>query len=114
MKKLLCVLVILLTTVALICAAGAKEKKNAKSQTQKAMVIHGTVTAYEEGKVIKVKAGEEEREFDIAADAKVKGQIKEGAEVRIRYKKEGDKMVATSVSGTSEKKKTKKKDETSG
>jgi hypothetical protein len=49
-------------------------------------------------------------EFAIAGDAKVgKGDIKEGAKVKVTYKKDGDKMVATAISLVPEKKAGEKK-----
>jgi Cu/Ag efflux protein CusF len=55
--------------------------------------------------MIKVKgAKEKEMTFDIAADAKMKGEAKEGGKVTVGYKKDGDKMVATSISVAAAKK----------
>jgi hypothetical protein len=48
--------------------------------------------------------------FQIAAGAKIKGEIKDGAKVTVMYKKEGDKMVATSISGPAPKKEAPKKE----
>ena len=42
--------------------------------------------------------------FNIAADAKIKGEAKEGAKVTVGYKKDGDKMVATSIAVAAPKK----------
>jgi hypothetical protein len=47
--------------------------------------------------------------FDIAAGAKIKGKIKDGAKVAVMYKKEGDMMAATSISGPAPKKEAPKK-----
>ena len=60
------------------------------------MKFSGVVTAYEAGKMIKViGAKKKEVTFDVAPDAKVKGEVKEGAKVTVMYKKEGEKMMAT-------------------
>jgi hypothetical protein len=80
--------------------ASATEKgKVEKPKASKATRVYGTVVAYEAGKIIKVK-GKKEKEwtFDIAPDAKIKGSVKEGGRVRVLYKTEGGKMVATSIS----------------
>jgi hypothetical protein len=64
----------------------------------KAMKVYGTVTTFEAGKMIKIKgAKEKEWTFDVGPNAKIKGEIKEGARVGVRYMKEGDKLVATSI-----------------
>ena len=74
----------------------AAEKPKAKPAAPKP--ITGTVAAYEAGKMIAVKVKDKEMKFDIAADAKIKGEVKEGAKATVAYKKDGDKMVATSIS----------------
>ena len=69
------------------------------------MKASGTVAAYEAGKMIKVKgAKDKEWTFDIAADAKIKGEVKEGAKATVIYKKDGDKMVATAINVAAAKK----------
>lgn len=76
----------------------ADKPKADKPKPPKAMKASGTVAAYEAGKMIKVKgAKDKEWAFDIAADAKIKGEVKEGAKVTVMYKKDGDKMVATAI-----------------
>jgi Cu/Ag efflux protein CusF len=71
------------------------------------MHFKGTVAAYEAGKMITVKGHKDkEMTFDVAADAKIKGEVKEGAKVTVTYKKDGDKMVATSISAAGAKKET--------
>jgi hypothetical protein len=78
--------------------APAAAKKAEKPKTPKAMKASGTVAAFEAGKTIKVKgAKDKEWNFDIAPDAKIKGEVKEGAKVTVSYKKDGDKMVATAI-----------------
>jgi hypothetical protein len=76
-----------------------EKAKEAKPKEAKAMKASGTVAAYEAGKMIKVK-GPKDKEwtFDVTGDTKMKGDVKEGAKVTVMYKKEGDKMVANSIS----------------
>jgi len=81
-----------------------------KAEKPKALKATGAVAAYEAGKAIAVKVKDKEMKFNIAADAKVKGEIKEGAKVTVMYKKDGDKMVATSISGPAPKKEAPKKE----
>jgi hypothetical protein len=68
------------------------------------MEASGNVTAYEAGKVIKVKEKDKEMAFDITANTQVKGEVKDGSKVTVMYKKEGDKMVATAITAMAEKK----------
>jgi branched-subunit amino acid aminotransferase/4-amino-4-deoxychorismate lyase len=75
-----------------------------KAEKPKALKATGAVAAYEAGKTIAVKGKDKEMKFDITADTKVKGEVKEGAKVNVTYKKDGDKMVATSISGPTPKK----------
>jgi uncharacterized protein YxeA len=122
MKRILIVLVALLVMVAFVGGVVAQEKKAEapapaakaeKPKAPKAMKAMGTIAAYEAGKMIKVKgAKEKEWTFDIAPDAKIKGEPKEGAKATVMYKKEGDKMVATSIAVAAPKKpKAEKKEE---
>ena len=119
MKRALILMVAILAMVAFVSTVVAQEKKAPapekakvekpakaeKAKAPKAMKASGTVAAYEAGKSIKIKgAKDKERAFDIAADAKTKGDIKEGAKVTIMYKKDGDKMVATSITASAPKK----------
>jgi len=76
-------------------AAPAKVEKPKAAKPPKP--ITGIVSAYEAGKTIAVKVKDKEVKFDLAADAKIKGEVKPGAKVTVAYKKEGDKMIATSV-----------------
>ena len=123
MRKLLIVLVTLFAMIAFVSGVVAQEKKaetpapaaeKAKAEKPKAskpMRAYGTVAAYEAGKTIKVKGSKEkEWTFDIAPDAKIKGEVKEGAKVRVVYSKEDGKMVATSISLAAKKVKTVKKE----
>ncbi len=118
MKKMLFILVALVAMVAFVggvmaqapppapapaaapAAKPAADKPKAdKPKPPKATKASGTVAAYEAGKMIKVKgAKDKEWTFDIAADAKIKGEVKDGAKVTVMYKKDGDKMVATAIS----------------
>ena len=126
MKKALVVMVALLTMVAfaggVMAQAPAKTEKPAapaapapekaapapapekpkpvaeKPKAKPPKPVTGTVAAYEAGKMIAVKVKDKEMKFDIAADAKIKGEVKEGAKATVAYKKDGDKMVATSIS----------------
>jgi sRNA-binding protein len=123
MKRILILMVALLTIVAfaggVMAQAPAKTEKPAAPAPEKAapapapkpaaekpktLKATGAVAAYEAGKMIAVKVKDKEMKFDIAADAKVKGEVKEGAKVTVMYKKDGDKMVATSISGPKPKK----------
>ena len=107
MRKALVVMVALLTVVAfaggVMAQPAAKTEKAAaeKPKAKKAAApkpVTGTVAAYEAGKMIAVKVKDKEMNFDIAPDAKIKGEVKEGAKATVAYKKDGDKMVATSIS----------------
>lgn len=82
-----------------------------KAEKPKALKATGKVAAYTAGKMITVKMKDKEMTFDIAAGAKVKGEIKDGAKVTVMYKKDGDKMVATSISGAAPKKEAPKQKE---
>ncbi len=123
MKRILILMVALLTIVAfaggVMAQAPAKTEKPAAPAPEKAapapapkpaaekpktLKATGAVAAYEAGKMIAVKVKDKEMKFDIAADAKVQGEVKEGAKVTVTYKKDGDKMVATSISGPKPKK----------
>ena len=109
MKKTLIVLVALFAMVAFVSGVVAQTEtpQSQKHKAPKAMHFKGTVAAYEAGKMIKVKgAKEKEMTFDVAADAKIKGEVKEGAKVTVMYKKDGDKMVATSIAASGAKKET--------
>jgi len=121
MKRILILVVALLTMVAfaggVMAQAPAKTEKPAApppekaapapkpaAEQPKALKATGTVAAYEAGKMISVKVKDKEMKFDIAADPKVTGEVKKGAKVTVMYKKDGDKMVATSISGPKSKK----------
>jgi hypothetical protein len=83
----------------------ADKPKADKPKAPKAMKFMGMVAGYEAGKMIKVKgAKDKEMSFDIAADAKINGEVKDGAKVTVTYKKDGDKMMATAIAVAAEKK----------
>ena len=130
MKKLFVVMIALLTVAAFVGSVMAQapakpaepaktaapadkpktdKPKAEKKEAPKAMRAAGTVAGYEAGKMIKVKGKEKETTFDITGDTKVKGEVKDGAKVTVMYKKDGDKMVATSIAVASEKKAAEKK-----
>ena len=118
MKKVLVVLVALLTMGAFVTGVVAQEKKEAPATSPtaeksvpkapkegKALKLQGTVTAYDAtAKTLKVRGKKKESEFSIADNAKIKGHIKEGTKVIVQYKKEGDQKVASSISKVSAKK----------
>jgi len=120
MKKSLIIAIALVAMVAFVGGVVAQEKKapapapaapapekakTEKAKAPKAMKASGAVAAYEAGKMIKVKGSKDkEWAFDIAPDAKIKGEPKQGAKVTVMYKKDGDKMVATSISVAAAKK----------
>ena len=118
MKKVLIVLVALFAMVAFVSGVLAQQEKKTetpaaapkaeKPKAPKPMKFSGTVAAYEAGKMIKIKGVKgKEMTFDVTADTKVKGEVKEGAKATVAYKKEGDKMVATAISGPAPPKKPK-------
>jgi hypothetical protein len=117
MKKSLIIVVALLAMVAFVGGVVAQEKKapapaaapapapEKAAKAPKALKASGTVAAYEAGKMIKVKGSKDkEWTFDIAPGAKIKGEPKEGSKATVMYKKDGDKMVATSISVAAAKK----------
>ncbi len=110
MKKALAILVAIMALVAFTGGLMAQEKKEApapaaeKPKAPKILKATGTVAAYEAGKMLKIKVKDKEMTFDIVADAKVKGEVKEGAKATVSYKKEGDKMVATAITVAAPKK----------
>ena len=110
MEKMLRILSVGVALLAMVVFAGgafAQEKKEVTpapavekpmAKEAKSMKAYGTVASYEAGKMIKVKgAKEKEWTFDVGPNAKIQGEIKEGARVGVRYMKEGDKLVATSI-----------------
>jgi len=113
MKKMLSSISVIVAFWALAIFAGGAIAQEKKAETPtpatpavqqpmakevKTMRVYGTVAAYEAGKMIKVKgAKEKEWTFDVGPNAKIKGEIKEGDRVGVRYMKDGDKRVATSI-----------------
>ncbi len=86
--------------------APAPEKQKAAEQKEavKPMEASGNVAAYEAGKMIKIKGKDKELSFDLTGSTTIKGEVKDGAKVTVMYKKEGEKMVATAITVTPEKK----------
>ena len=126
MKRILIVVVALLAMVAFVSGVVAQEKKapapapapekakveKAKAEKPKAPPrASGTVAKYEPGKMIALKVKDKERPFDVTADTKITGEVKEGGKATVVYKKEGDKMIATSISVPVPKKKPEAKPE---
>jgi hypothetical protein len=125
MKKVFVIVIALLTMVAFASsvmaqapakpaepakpAAPAEKPKTEKKEAPKATKAMGTVAGYEAGKMIKVKGKDKETTFGVTGDTKVKGEVKDGAKVTVMYKKDGDKMVATSITVAAEKKPAEKK-----
>ena len=87
----------------------ATEPKAEMKEVTKAMKASGTVAAYEAGKVIKVKDKDKEMVFDVTGNTQVKGEVKDGANVTVMFKKDGDKMVATAITVAAGKKVEEKK-----
>ena len=90
-------------------AAPAPEKpkpaaEKPKTEKSKTLKFTGAVAGYQAGKTIKVKAKDKEMAFDVTGDTKMKGEVKDGAKVTVNYKKDGAKMVATSITVSAEKK----------
>lgn len=118
MKRMLILLVALLAMVAFVggvvaqekkadqpAAAKAEKPKAEKPKAPKALRASGTVSAYDAAaKTLKVKSKDKEMEFALADNAKVRGEIKQGSRVTVTYKKEGEKLVASSVAVAAEKK----------
>ena len=123
MKKLFVIMIAMLTMVAFAgsvmaqtpakpaepakpAAAPAEKPKTDKPKAApKAMNFSGAVSGFEAGKMIKVKGKDKEMTFDVTGDTKIgKGEVKEGANVRVTYKKDGDKMIATAINVLAEKK----------
>jgi|MudIll2142460700_1097286.scaffolds.fasta_scaffold148578_3 hypothetical protein len=115
MKKVFVIMIALVTMVAFAgsvmaqapakpAAPPAEKPKTEKKEAPKAMKASGTVAGYEAGKMIKVKGKDKETTYGVTGDTKVKGEVKDGAKVTVMYKKDGDKMVATSITVAAEKK----------
>ncbi len=109
-KHLSSLIIAMLTTMAFagsVMAQGqAKPAAPAAAQKEavKPMEVSGSVAAYEAGKMIKIKEKDKEMSFDLTGSTTIKGDVKDGAKVTVMYKKEGEKMVATAVTVTPEKK----------
>jgi len=102
MKKCLFVLIALLTVFAFATGAVAAEKKGTAPQAGK---VSGTVTTYiaasqadKTAGTISVKDAKDKIwAFDVLPDTKVTGEVKNDAKVTVAYKKEGGKMIASSI-----------------
>ena len=102
MKKLLFVLIALLTAFAFATGAVAAEKKATAPQTGK---VSGTVTTYiaasqadKTAGTISVKDAKDKIwAFDVLPDTKITGEVKNDAKVAVAYKKEGGKTTAASI-----------------
>jgi len=91
-------------------AAPADKPKTEKPKATKPATFSGAVAGYEAGKMIKVKGKDKEMAFDVTGDTKMgKGEVKEGANVKVTYKKDGDKMIATAINVMAAKKPAEKK-----
>jgi hypothetical protein len=109
MKKTLIVLIALFAMVAFVSGAVAQQQTPQSQKTKAPGITYfkGTVMAYEAGKMIKVKGAKgKEVTLDIAPDAVIQGDVKEGAKVAVAYKKDGDKVVATGIKVAGAKKET--------
>ena len=122
MKKGLLIGIVLVAFVVFAGGAMAQEKKAEpaapaapkaaapapeKAKAPKDMKAAGTVSVYEAGKMITVKADKgKEMTFDVTGKTKMTGEVKQGAKVTVMYKKDGEKMVATSIAGPKPKKET--------
>ena len=109
MKKVLIITVALLAMVAFVSGVAMAKGKSqnpmlgsaseAKLQTSAKLQGVGVVSAYDAAaKTLKVKVKDQEYDLAVAEDATIKGAVKPGAKVRVDYKKEGDKRIATSIS----------------
>jgi hypothetical protein len=102
MKKVLFVMIALLTVFAFATGAVAAEKKAAAPQAGK---VTGMVTAFiaanqadKTAGTISVKdAKDKVWAFDVLPDTKITGEVKKEAKVTVAYKKEGGKTSATSI-----------------
>jgi hypothetical protein len=102
MKKFLFVLIALLTVFAFATGAVAAEKKTTKPAVTK---VTGAVTVYiaagqaekSTGTVAVKDAKGKNWSFDVPPDTKITGEVTRGATVTVTGKKEGGKMITTSI-----------------
>ena len=102
MKKVLFLLIALLTVFAFATGAVAAEKKATAPQAGK---VTGAVTAYiaanqadkSAGTISGKDAKGKNWAFDVLPDTKITGEVKKDAKVTVAYKKEGGKTTATSI-----------------
>ncbi len=86
-------------------APAAPEKGMKAEKPAKAEKFSGTIQSVDEaGKMITVKGKKEEKTFSIAAAKITRGKtelafadLKQGTDVSVEYKKEGDKNIATAI-----------------
>ena len=102
MKRLFIALTTCLMIVTILgTISPAKEEKEAKSKMKETLTMSGTVTAYEPNTSISVERVEGGVwQFQLSPAAKVKGDISAGVEVKVRYKKEGEELIALAIRAT--------------
>ena len=103
MKRFLLVLMALLTVFAFASGVVAAEKKAAaKSEVTK---VTGAVTAYIAARQAERMAGTitvkdakgNDWSFDVPPDTKITGEVTRGVTATVNYKKEGGKMIASTI-----------------
>jgi hypothetical protein len=100
MKKALFVLVCLLTVFAFTSGVMAQQS----TTSSKVLKASGTVLAYDPGAMIVIKTAQgKEMHFDLAANAKVGSKVDRGSKVTVSYKKQGQKLLASSVAVSTKK-----------
>jgi hypothetical protein len=101
MKKGLLILVCLLSVFAFTSGVMAAQQSTTQSKVLKAS---GTVLTYDPGAMIAIKTAKgKEMHFDLAANAKVGNKVDRGSKVTVSYKKQGQKLVASSVAVSTKK-----------
>jgi hypothetical protein len=94
MKKALFVLVCLLVVFAFTSGVMAQQS----TTPSKVLKASGTVLAYDPGAMVVIKTAQgKEMHFDLAANAKVGSKVDRGSKVTVSYKKQGQKLLASSV-----------------
>ena len=101
MKKALFVLVCLLAVFAFTSGVMAAQQSTTQG---KALKASGTVLTYDPAAMIVIKTSKgKEMHFDLAANAKVGSKVDRGSMVTVTYKKQGQKLVASSVAVSTKK-----------
>jgi hypothetical protein len=112
MKKVLIILLGLLAMVAFVSGVAMAQAdrpqlgsaQEEKLQTSAKLQAVAVVTAYDAAaKTLKVNYKDKEYDLTVADDATIKGAVKPGAKVKVDFKKEGGKRIATSISVMSSK-----------